>query len=239
MVNLIGYARYGSPNLSSDGGSKLGFGPPSLPTHRVESSCQRRFIGCWLCASLAKEKGVSMSDEDDLYKYYDRMDERRRGEEEQYSQANRAELNAAWLRGVESRDYSEFQNKLGLGLLTGPNLGGKSPAATHNPIGDRDWRQEAQDGAYEAREQVLSEINHLSNLDYLPSPEERRYMGHLYSVILWLDLESEQSINLLGEHMGYCESRNLFSALRDGLRLLRQAIMFLQIIKTQEKRSRA
>jgi hypothetical protein len=180
-----------------------------------------------------------MSDEDDLYKYYDRMDDRRRGEEEQYNQAKRAELDAAWLRGVESRDYSEFQNKLGLGPLTGSNLGGKPSAVTNNPIGDRDWRQEAQDGAYEAREQVLSEINHLSNLDYLPSPEERRYMGHLYSVILWLDLESEQSIALLGEHMGYCESRNLVSALGDGRRLLRQAIMFLQIIKTQEKRSRA
>jgi hypothetical protein len=180
-----------------------------------------------------------MSDEDDLYKYYDRMDERCRGEEEQYNQAKRAELDAAWLRGVESRDYSEFQSKLGLGPLTGSNLGGESPTVTNNPIGDRDGLQEAQDGADEAREQVLSEINHLSNLDYLPSLEERRYMGHLYSVILWLDLESEQSIALLGEHMGSCESRKLFSALRDGLRLLQQAIMFLQIIKTQEKRSRA
>jgi hypothetical protein len=140
MVNLIGYARYGSANLSSDGGSKLGFGPPSLPNNRVESNGQRRFIGGWLCASLAKEEGASMSDEDDLYKYYDRMDERHRGEEEQYKQAKRAELDAAWLRGVESRDYSEFQNKLGLGPLTGSNLGGKPPAVTNNPIGDRDWR---------------------------------------------------------------------------------------------------
>jgi hypothetical protein len=58
MVNPIGYARYGSTNLSSDGGSKLGFGPPSLPNNRVESNGQRRFIGGWLCASLAKEGGV-------------------------------------------------------------------------------------------------------------------------------------------------------------------------------------
>ena len=68
-----------------------------------------------------------MSDEDDLYKYYDRMDERRRGEEEQYNQVKRAELDATWLRGVESRDYSEFQNKLGLGPLTGSDLGVSRP----------------------------------------------------------------------------------------------------------------
>jgi hypothetical protein len=123
IVNLIGYAGYGSANLSSYGGSKHVFLHRYCLTIASSRAANTASLAVGWCISLAKEEGAPMSDEDDLCKYYDRMDERRRGEEEQYNQAKRAELDAAWLRGVESRDYSEFQSKLGLDPLTGSNLG--------------------------------------------------------------------------------------------------------------------
>jgi hypothetical protein len=102
---------------------------------------------------------------------------------------------------------------------------------------DRALLRKARAEAVDVREKVLGAISLLSNSPGIPSVEEMLYLKRLYSKLLWLDVESQHSLDVLEWEASYCGGHAVFSALGAELGSLRSAILNLITVKRDVKRT--
>ena len=102
---------------------------------------------------------------------------------------------------------------------------------------DRALLRKARAEAVDVREKVLGAISLLSNSPGIPSVEEMLCLKRLYSKLLWLDVESQHSLDVLEWEASYCGEHVVLSALGAELGSLRSAILNLITVKRDVKKT--